>query len=50
MPSIETAAEWYQEIFGFARLKDDVIFDKITDPNNIIFRSKSGFLNDSVAF
>lgn len=39
VPSVEAAADWYCTIFGFTRLRDDALFSRIADPNNIIFES-----------
>lgn len=41
VPSVEAAAEWYCSIFGFARVRNDALFSRITDPNNVIFESMS---------
>ncbi|KEF51674.1 uncharacterized protein A1O9_12309 [Exophiala aquamarina CBS 119918] len=40
VPSVEAAAEWYQVVFGFRRLRDDVLFSRITDPDKVIFKNK----------
>lgn len=39
VPSVEAAAEWYHGNFGFIRLRDDVLFSRLADPDNMIFHS-----------
>lgn len=39
VPSVEAAADWYHVNFGFTRLRNDVLFSRFVDPDNMIFHS-----------
>ncbi|KAH8598257.1 Glyoxalase/Bleomycin resistance protein/Dihydroxybiphenyl dioxygenase [Bisporella sp. PMI_857] len=45
VPSVEEAADWYQEVFGFRRIRSDRFTDRAVSPDGPIFRIYPPSLN-----